>query len=164
MNIVIRKAKLRDLNFIRTLAVESVVYGIPHTRKIPPQLVKRFTYESLRNLEAMIYNPNFAVIVAEDIDIKKTVGYIMVDLAQIEGSTGENQGIIHDLAVTEEYRGKFVVDRLMAEAENITRNKGLVYLVGEVSVSNKRALIYSTRRLGYTIERHQIVKVLDYKE
>jgi hypothetical protein len=56
--------------------------------------------------------------------------------------------------------GKFVVDRLMARAEEITRETGLRYIVGEISASNRRPLIYSTRRLHYTIERHQIVKVL----
>lgn len=84
----------------------------------------------------------------------------MLDLDQVEGSTGEKQSLIHDLAVEKEYWGKFVVDLLMAEAEVITKKKNLMYIVGEVSTNNRRALIYATRRLGYTTERHQIVKVL----
>jgi ribosomal protein S18 acetylase RimI-like enzyme len=161
VNIVIRRGKLKDAPFVRKLAVESVVYGIPSTRKIPPNLVREFTKQSLANLEFDIYQPNFALIIAEDTDARKPVGYLMLDLNQVEGSTGEKQSIIHDLAVEKPYWGKFVVDRLMAEAENITRGHGLPYIVGEISADNKRPLIYSTKRLGYTVERHQIVKSLE---
>lgn len=161
MNIKIRKGKIKDVPFVRRLAIESVVYGIPSTRKISPELVREFTRQSLANLEFTIYQPDFELIIAEDTDIGKPVGYLMLDLSQVEASTGEPQSLIHDLAVEKAYWGKFVVDRLMAEAESITRNRGLIYIVGEISASNKRPLIYSTKRLGYTIERHQIVKVLD---
>ncbi|MCE1246319.1 MAG: GNAT family N-acetyltransferase [Firmicutes bacterium] len=161
MNIVIRKGKLKDAPFVRKLAVESVVYGIPSTRKIPHEMVRELTAKSLSTLEVDMYRPDFALIVAEDTDIKRPVGYLMLDLNQVEGSTGEKQSLIHDLAVEKAYWGKFVVDRLMAEAENITRSKGLPYIVGEISADNKRPLIYSTTRLGYTVERHQIVKVLE---
>jgi len=161
LNIKIRKGRLRDIPFVRKLAVESVVYGIPDTRKISPKTVQKFTRQSLADLDFTIYSPDFALIIAEDLDIRKPVGYLMLDLKEVEKSTGEPQSLIHDLAVEKEYWGKFVVDRLMARAEEITREKGLIYIVGEISASNRRPLIYSTRRLKYTIERHQIVKVLD---
>ena len=161
MNIIVRRGKLKDAPFVRRLAIESVIFGIPSTRKIPPELVREFTAKSLANLEMEMYQPDFIVIVAEDTDAGKPVGYLMLDLNQVEGSTGERQSLIHDLAVERPYWGKFVVDRLMAEAEIITKNKGLSYITGEISANNKRPLIYSTTRLGYTIERHQIVKVLE---
>lgn len=160
MNIKIRKGRLKDVPFVKKLAVKSVVYGIPSTRRISPAMVQKFTWQSLTDLEFIIYSPDFALIIAEDLDIGKPVGYLMLDLNQVEQSTGEPQSLIHDLAVEKEYWGKFVVDRLMARAEEITSEKGLIYIVGEISASNKRPLIYSTRRLKYTIERHQIVKVL----
>lgn len=164
MNIRIRRGRLKDLTFIRSLAVNSVKYGIPATRLISVEEVQKHTIQSLEDLEMVLYSPDFALIIAEDMEMKKPVGYLMLDLNEIESSTGERQSMIHDLAVEKEYWGKFVVDLLMAEAEEITRKKKLRYIVGEISSSNKRPLIYSTRRLGYTIERHQIVKVLDIKQ
>ena len=161
MDIRIRRGRLKDLPFVRKLAVESVQYGIPDTRKISLEEVQKHVIQSLEDLEMVLYSQNFALIIAEDMEIRKPVGYLMLDLNEVEGSTGERQSLIHDLAVDKKYWGAFVVDRLMAEAEDITRRKKLLYIVGEISASNRRPLIYSTRRLKYTIERHQIVKVLD---
>ncbi|MCD4782549.1 MAG: GNAT family N-acetyltransferase [Candidatus Eremiobacteraeota bacterium] len=161
MNIKIRKGRLKDIPFVRKLAVKSVIYGIPGTRRISPAMVQKFTWHSLADLEFTIYSPDFALIIAEDLDIGKPIGYLMLDLNQVEKSTGEPQSLIHDLAVEKEYWGKFVVDRLMSRAEEITSEKGLIYIVGEISASNRRPLIYATRRLKYKIERHQIIKVLD---
>lgn len=160
MNVIIRRGTLKDLPFVRDLAVRSVKYGIPHTRRIQVDLVKRFTRQALSTLEYSLYSKDFALIIAEDTDIKKPVGYLMLVLNHVESCTGEPESLIHDLAVEPAYWGKFVVDRLMAEAEEITRNRGLIYIIGEISVSNRRPLIYATRRLGYEIERHQIIKVL----
>lgn len=161
MNIRIRRGRLKDLPFIRNLACSSVKYGIPHTRLISIEEVQEHTLHSLEDLEMVLYSPTFAIIIAEDMEKRQLAGYLMLDLNETESSTGEKQSMIHDLAVEKEYWGKFVVDLLMAEAEEITRKKNLRYIVGEISSNNKRPLIYSTRRLGYTIERHQIVKVLD---
>jgi len=161
MNIKIRRGKLGDALFVRRLAIESVKFTVPSTRRIPLELVRKYTAESLADLEFAIYSPDFSLIIAEDLDIKKPIGYLMLDLNQIESSTGEKQSVIHDLAIKREYWGKFVVDMLMAEAENITQKKKLLYIIGEITADNKRPLIYATRRLGYIVERYQIVKVMD---
>jgi GNAT superfamily N-acetyltransferase len=160
MNIIIRKGTLKDLPFVSKLAVKSVKFGIPHTRRISVQQVEKFTRQIMEDLPRSLYSKDFELIIAEDTDIRKPVGYLMLILSEVEGSTGEPQSLIHDIAVEPEYWGKFVVDRLMARAEEITRGRGLIYIIGDISASNKRPLIYSTRRLGYEIERHQIVKVL----
>jgi len=159
VNIEIREAKLRDVPFVRDLAVESVAYGIPHTRDVSPDYVRARTRKSLAELELVVrLEKDFKVLVAEDTEKLRIAGYIMLDLRDEESSTGEPQCMIHDLAVRRDYWGRFVVNRLIRAAADLTASRGLRYLVGEVTSSNKRTLITATKALGFEIERHQIVK------
>lgn len=158
MKIVIREARLKDIPFVRNLAVESVVHGIPHTRDVDPEWVRGRTRESLAQLEMVLANKDFKILVAEDPDKKQPVGYIMLDLLSEETSTGEPQVMIHDLAVRRDYWGRMVVNHLIRAAAEVTAERGFKYLVGEVTKSNERTLGTACKGLGFEIERHQIVK------
>ncbi len=160
MNIIVEPANLEDLDFVRKLAVQSVHHGIPSLRLATREQVEEKTRKLLSNLPRMIQREYFRLFIARDTDRGIPAGYLMLLLDQVEGSTGEKQALIHDLAVSEEYRGKYVVDRLMERAEEEAQNAGLSYIVGEISADNRRPLVYAIRRLGYQVERYQIVKVL----
>ena len=158
MKLLIRPATLADAPAIRQLAVNSVKWGIPHTRDVDPAEVQRRASQSLANLEfTMKLQPNFRILVADDEGRCPMVGYIMLNTGEMEGSTGERQVFIHDLAVRPEYWGRRVVNRLINAAAEVTRELGLKYLVGEVTASNTRTLGTATKGLGFEIERHQIV-------
>lgn len=158
MNIQIRPARLADVPAVRQLAVDSVTWGIPHTRDVDPAVVQARTRAGLANLEFTLrLQPNFRILVAEDVGKTPVAGYIMLNTAEMEASTGEPQVLIHDLAVRREYWGRRVVNRLIDAAAEVTRGLGLKYLVGEVTASNKRTLGTATKGLGFEIERHQIV-------
>lgn len=161
MNIAVRRGRMKDMPFVRRLMMESVHYGIPSTRRISPDEVRRHLIQANEDLEMAIYSRDVALIIAEDLDAKRAVGYLILLLNQTEDCTGEKQSFIHDIAVEKEYWGKYIPDRLMARAEEITREKKLLYIVGQITSDNRRPLIYSTKRLGYAVERHQIVKVLE---
>jgi ribosomal protein S18 acetylase RimI-like enzyme len=161
MNISVRKARLTDISFIRRLACESVIYGIPHTRTVDPEEVRRSTREALKTLEIDFkMRKDFEIFVAEDLDANKPVGYLMLDLVQVERSTGEHQSLIHDIAVRREYWGKYVVHKLVAAAKKMTHERGLKYMVGEITSSNRRTVVQA-QRLGFEIERYQIVMKCD---
>ncbi|MBM3461625.1 MAG: GNAT family N-acetyltransferase [Armatimonadetes bacterium] len=160
MKIEIRDARVKDARFVRDLAVESVTYGIPHTREVSPDYVRARTRKSLAELEMVVrLDPTFKVLVAEDVDKGQLVGYIMLDLKNEESSTGEPQVMIHDLAVRRDYWGRRVVDKLIKAAAEVTASLGLRYLVGEVTRANERTLGTACKGLGFEIERHQIVKI-----
>jgi len=161
MSIIVRKAGLADISFIRKLAVESVSHGIPHTRDVSVDDVRRSTKEALKDLEIEFrMRKNFVIFVAEDLDAKELAGYIMLDLAQVEKSTGEPQSLIHDLAVRQDYWGKYVVHKLVDAARRETHERGLRYMVGEVTTANRRTVVQA-QRLGFEIERYQIVMKCD---
>ena len=51
-----------------------------------------------------------------------------------------------------------MVHHLIRAASALTAERGLLYLVGEVTRSNDRTLGTALKGLGFEIERHQIVK------
>lgn len=159
--IVVREAGLKDIPFVRSLAIQSVVHGIPPTREVAPEEVQRHVRETLANLEAEIkLNPSVKVLVAEDGERQELLGYIILILDDTEGSTGEKQALIHDLAVKPSQWGRYVVHHLARKAEEISKQHGRKYIVGEISINNERTWALAVRRLGYQIERYQIVKKL----
>lgn len=166
MSIQIRRARLKDINYIRTLSVESVVYGIPDTRDVAADFVRQRARESLHNLELTLMRPDFVILLAEAVPddpaqgdgTSQRVGYIMLDLASIESSTGEAQCMIVDLAVQRNYWGRWVVNHLVKAAARLTAERGLKYLVGEVTASNQRTLGTALKRLDFKVERYQIMR------
>ncbi|MBC7967484.1 MAG: hypothetical protein H7Z17_16340, partial [Fuerstia sp.] len=85
-------------------------------------------------------------------------GYILLDLASVEPTTGEPQCFIVDLGVERSDWGRGVAHRLCNAACRVTVARGLTYLVGVVSSHNRRALDIALGDLEFHIERHQIMR------
>jgi L-amino acid N-acyltransferase YncA len=157
---MIRLATKRDMPFVRALAAHSLRYGIPEGRDVTPGEVAALIEKAYFGLETS-YQPraDFMVLVAEDEG--RLVGYIILDFTQVEAATGEKQTFIVDLAVERTHWGKGTTHRLIEKASELTRARGMKYLVGHVSANNTRTLGIAQDALGFTIERHQIVKRCD---
>lgn len=149
---IVREVERSDFPWLKRLAVQSSVYGIPHNRSIPNSAVQARARQRLEELERKV-PPDFRILVAEDDG--RRLGYLMLDLADVSSSTGERQSLIHDLAVEPDYWGKRVVHLLVNRAAQITAEHGLDYMVGEVSADNRRTVVQAGR-LGFCVERLQI--------
>ena len=68
--------------------------------------------------------------------------------------------MIEDLDVDPKYWGTPAVNRLVKRAAQVTAENGLPYMVGHVSVGNRRTLLKSLR-LGFKIERYHMVMGCD---
>lgn len=153
----VRDALLEDIPWIRDLAVRSVVFGIPAVRDIPEAAVQDHVRRTLADLEFTFRrDPCFRILVAVDRGSGERLGYLMLDLADQEASTGEPQAMIHDLAVEPRNWGRYVVHRLVRQAARTAHGHGLRYMAGEVTADNRRTLVQALR-LGFVVERHQIV-------
>lgn len=155
--IEVREARLDDIPWVRDLAVRSVVFGVPVGRDIPNAEVQAHVRRTLADLEFTFRrDPAFRILVAENPDTGERLGYLMLDLAHQEASTGEPQAMIHDLAVEPRNWGRYVVHRLVRRAAQTAHERGLRYMIGEVTADNRRTLVQALR-LGFVLERHQIV-------
>lgn len=156
-DIEVREARLEDVPWIRGLAARSVIFGIPSGRDIPEAEVQEHVRRTLADLEFTYRrDPSFRILVALDATTQERLGYLMLDLAHEEASTGERQSLIHDLAVEPKHWGRYVVHRLVKRAAQLTHERGLRYMIGEVTADNRRTLVQALR-LGFEVERHQIV-------
>lgn len=156
MRVEVRLAQPADRAWLGRLRQESAVYGIPYGRSIPNRAVQA---RSRASLEQLWQAEDVEILVAVDQQGQR-LGYLILLSHQLEPSTGEAQAVIYDLAVEPRHWGTRVVRELVQEAARRTAAKGLAYLVGEVSADNQRAL-QKALRLGFQVERHQIVMGCD---
>jgi ribosomal protein S18 acetylase RimI-like enzyme len=153
MNIGIRDATDRDMRFVRRLATESALHGVPYGRSISNAAIKARVRDSIESIEP---NDDTAVLIAFNKESDKPLGYLILELYDIEDSTGERQSLIYDLAVHPKHWGTPAVRYLVNEAARRTARAGLQYMIGEVSAHNDRTYLQALR-LGFELERFQIV-------
>lgn len=155
--IQVRPATPDDVPFVRELSVESIVHGIPAGRRVSPEAAREYARSSVSRLDEWLARTDVAVLIAEMEG--EAVGYLILDLADREPSTGERQAFIVDLAARRDRWGRYVPHHLVEAAARLAAERGLAYLVGMVSADNRRALVTSGR-LDFSVERHQIVRRL----
>lgn len=159
MKVAIRVGNANDITFVINLAIETAKYSVTPIRAINQELLAQRIELNLNNLAYNLNDPNLKLLIAET-DKQETVGYLILLLNNIEATTGEPQAFVVDLAVSEEYWGKFVWRHLLRKAEEIARSEGLSYIAGTISVNNIRSLKTVQKFLGYQIERYQVGKRL----
>lgn len=153
---MIRLARVTDAAAIQELASLCIVSGIPSTREVRPEEVADYCRSAYEQLEEMMKNRNFVILVEEQ--NREITGYLMLDFAHVEPSTGEKQCFIVDLGVHPSKRGRFATHRLIKKASQLAAARGLKYLVGMVSSSNDRTLQLGLKALDFEVERVQIMR------
>ena len=153
MSIGIRDATDRDMRFVRRLALDSALHGVPYGRSISNSAIKARVRDSIASI---VPTEDTLVLIAFDEESEKPMGYLILELYDIEDSTGERQSLIYDLAVHPKHWGTSAVRHLVNEAARRTAKAGLQYMIGEVSAHNDRTYLQALR-LGFELERFQIV-------
>lgn len=156
---MIRMAKITDVPALRELAELCIVAGIPATREASHEQVRAHAAEAYQDMEEMLRQKGFVILV-EELN-KEITGYLMLDFAHVEASTGEKQCFIVDLAVHPSKRGHFATHRLIKKASALAKARGLKYLVGMVSSSNDRTLQLGLKGLDFEVERVQVMRRTD---
>lgn len=153
--IEIRRARPSDLPFVRELTLETVDQGVPEGRDVPNETVRARAAEHLGDLDEMLLRKReFAMLVA--VENEEPVGFLILELAHVEETTGDRQTHIYNMAVAPEHLGRRIDRLLVKEAARITHRRGCRYMTGRVTASNERALLAAVRQ-GFEVERYQIV-------
>lgn len=153
-----RPMQPEDRDFLLALAERLAAMGMPEWRD--PGAMRAF---HRRYAEAMLSGkgPGELLLVAED-EAGTPLGVVHVT-GEESGLTGEAQGYLATLAVTEEAEGQGVGRALMAAAEEWARERGYRLLALEVFAANQRARAFY-QRLGYQEETLKLVKELRPRE
>lgn len=157
--IEVRAARLDDVPFIRQLTIETVTMGVPEGRDIPNEAVTAHATAALQNLELLLLQKQRAsVLLAVDrleTGQEKPVGFLILEFDHVEESTGEKQTFVNNIAVTPEYWGRYVAQKLLREATSLSHARGYRYMTCNISTSNQRSL-QTGLRFGFQIERYQL--------
>ena len=157
--IEVREATPADLEFVRRLDIEVAGDGIPSTRDLTADEARRLAAASYDDPDVVrALAERFVTLIAEERTEGgvERLGFIRLDLASIEPSTGEPQCFIDQLAVVRAHWGRRVARRLVEGAARLAAERGLTYLVGVVSATDTWTLDHALS-LGFAVERHQIV-------
>lgn len=150
----VRRAKRDDLPFIKELTLETVDQGISVFRDIPNEKVREAASERLDDLDLMLRRRgDFAILVATDGE--ERAGFLILEFRDIEETTGEQQSLVFNLAVSPKFLGKRVDRILVAEAARVSHQRGYRFMTARITASNERALLAALKQ-GFEIERYQI--------
>ncbi len=153
MEIDVRDATDSDLRFVRRLAQYAVLHTVPYTRATPNSAVQARARENLRDLKP---DDDTLILIAYQVDNGKPIGYLILELNEIDVCTGDRQSYIFDLAVEQRYWGTPAVRHLVHEASRRTAKAGLSHMSGEITAHNQRTYLQALR-LGFELERFKIV-------
>lgn len=153
MAILVREATEKDLRFVKKLAVEAILHGVPYGRETPNRVIQARVREQLRDLEP---NEDLVILIAHEEESEKPVGYLILQLAELDTATGDLQSNVFDLAVLPSHWGTPAVRELVREAARCSARAGRAYMAGEVSAHNQRTYLQALR-LGFELERFKIV-------
>ena len=73
------------------------------------------------------------------------VGHLLLEV-------GDGMGYIYDLALAQEHWGGTAVRHLMRAGSRLLYERGVPLFVGDVSASNRRALVVAQRALGFKVD------------
>jgi ribosomal protein S18 acetylase RimI-like enzyme len=151
----IRRATADDIPFIHSLAERFARVGTPPWRD--PGQMRQFHQQSMQEVSTALSRPNELVLIAEDAQ-GSPLGFIYVT-STTDFFTGELQGYVADVAISEQAEGKSVARMLMERAEFWARERGLRILALDVFALNIRARSFY-QRLGYVEETLKLIKEL----
>lgn len=153
-DVKVRRARRSDLDFVTELLIESLTESIPHPRDVTGEEIRDRARTELDLKEMLASRREYAFLIATiDTD---PVGFLILELNQIEETTGEPQTLIYHLAVAPNYMGLRIDRVLINEAAKLTHSRGCRYMIGRISAGNRRALLTALRQ-GFELERHQVV-------
>ena len=151
----IRLATAGDIPFVQSLAERFALAGTPPWRD--PAQMWQFHRRSMQEVSSAISNPDDLVLIAED-SRGLRLGFLHVTRIP-DFFTGEQQGYVSAVAVSEQAEGKGVARALMERAEAWARECGFRILALDVFASNTHARLFY-QRLGYVEETLKLIKEL----
>lgn len=154
----IREARPEDWPWITRLACEVCSDSLSPDSPLGAAALKARVRQRFQNLDKSPSSP-FLGLVAWHFPKAQTqevrCGYLILQLDALDSVTGEAQSAIFDMAVAPRFQGSPAVRLLVQRAAQITAERGLATMQGDITVSNRKAYLQALR-LGFKLQRYSI--------
>lgn len=154
--VLIRKAKLRDVNKLAEMAFVLLDYHSKYDRELysGPSKKKQIKLFKQR-LKRKIFDKNGLLLVAEL--NSEIIGYLMASIQDRTALFKVNKWAhIHDIFVEKNFRGRGIGRKLIKTTKRFFKKKGLKYLELEVHPKNTQAM-RNYEKLGFREFEQQMV-------
>lgn len=159
-DLFIRVATEDDLARVSELAVDLVITSrSAHRDEVTDEEIRDYRRRNFEQLSTVLEMPEGGLFVANDPD-GRHVGHVLLLGNQFDPISEMPQAWVYDVSVQRDWWGKGVGKLLMDTAELFAKNLGLGYIGLGVTEANARAVDFY-KRLGYDVERVQMVKKLE---
>ena len=158
MDITVRTATLKDVPFIGKLMGEHMFFSLSPLRRYSEEEREKFKREFSQDLKKRLEEKSLLAFVAEEKE--NLLGFCLVEEV-IDRLTEQKEVYINNISVVEEAMGKWVSNKLMKQAELYAKEKGVPVLTGDITVSNRRSMLFCTRYFKYKPERVTLLKYLE---
>jgi ribosomal protein S18 acetylase RimI-like enzyme len=156
----VRPAREADQMFVLLLNAQNSHFLIPVGREAD-QMEIRESYFDLYSEIDIENDPLLRVFIAEDIQKRRPVGYMMIKLDAVDAVSEKQLAYIFDVSVHKDYWGKFVPHKLLKEVENWLHDHGIQYLLGDTAENNPRPLKTAVKTLNFELYSRRWMKKID---
>ena len=147
-------ARPQDMEKILDLAVAASTFTFNGLRSTPSECVQGIRNE-FGDLQKYLQRGTYRFLVALDQDTDTVIGYLMLDLYDID-DLGRRQTFIEDCATLPDYAGQGVAHALYAEAIKTTADLGVDFMGAEFAASNP--FYEASLRNGCILESYRVVR------
>lgn|GEM_PF-773110 len=155
----VRKGCSEDIFFVLWLNTQCAAFIIPSGRERPHDEVQ-FRFLGIYSGMSLAEREEFTSLIIEDRIKDISAGYLLFKTSSSDVITGDRLGYIYDIAIHPDYWGRRATQRLMREGENYMAEKGMAYLLGDISDNNQRALKTAIKSIGFSPDRIRWMKRL----
>lgn len=155
---IIRRACNSDIFFILWLNAQCGSFTIPEGRSV----LKSDVMLRYMNVYAdlVLEDDELIALIIEEKQQEKSAGYLLIKTDSYDFLIGENVAYIYDLSIHPDYWGKRATHRIIRQGENILKDKGINFVIADISSDNQRALKTALKSLNFQIESARWVKNL----
>jgi len=159
MDINIRFSTKDDIPFLEKLMEDYLDYNLSPLRRYSPEEVETFRSEFSRDLRKRLEEKTLLAFIAEDLSGSLPLGFCLVE-DKVDPVTGQKEVYYTNISVVKEAMGKRVSNRLAERVEDYARERGVFVVSGDITVSNRRSMMFAMRYFKHKPEKVTLLKYL----
>ena len=159
MSINIRRSNEDDLSFIKNLIIENFEFFVSPLRNYLEEEIKTCKKNFCNELKEKLEKEDMICFLAEELPEKNPLGFCLLENNK-DFLTGHEELYINNIIVEKKAMGKRVSNRLVDRIEEYAGEIGVPLLSGDITVANRRSMLFAIRTFKHSPEKVDMLKYL----